>query len=67
MATVRSGFLGYVHNRINANKNFICAITGSTGSGKSWSGIKLCSMLDKDFNCDNICFSAVDIMKLIEK
>lgn len=65
MAMIKTGFLGYVNRRIKLNKNFICAITGATGSGKSWSALRLAQLLDKDFTTDNICFSAIDIMKLI--
>jgi Tfp pilus assembly pilus retraction ATPase PilT len=35
-AVGKSGyFMTYILNRIAANKNFICAITGPTGGGKS--------------------------------
>ena len=65
-AVGKSGyFMTYILNRIAANKNFICAITGPTGGGKSWSGLRLGEELDDEFNIDNVCFMPNDFMDLI--
>lgn len=53
------------------NKNFNCFILGEPGSGKSWSGLRLCSDLSKiqniPFSADNVCFTTKDFLKLVEK
>lgn len=58
-------FNGYVTQRIRNNRNFIAAVTGPTGSGKSYSVLKLAESLDPEFNADNICFTATQFMALI--
>lgn len=58
-------WITYVNNRIKKNKNFIVFISGSTGSGKTWSGISLACMLDKTFSPKDIVFGFSGLMKLI--
>lgn len=58
-------FNSYILQRIERNKNFIACITGQTGSGKSWSALRLAESLDPDFNIDNVCFTAKQFMALI--
>mgnify|MGYP003148766911 CR=1 FL=1 len=58
-------FSQYIRQRINNNKNFISVITGQTGSGKSYSALRLGEILDPDFDADNICFSGTEFMALI--
>ena len=58
-------FLSYIKQRIRNNKNFLCAITGSTGSGKSWSTLSLAEKLDPNFDIDNVCFTAIQFMNLV--
>lgn len=70
MAIVKSDleggyFNGYIRQRIRKNKNFIAAVTGATGSGKSYSVLHEGEILDPDFNVDNICFTATQFMDLI--
>lgn len=70
MALVKSDkhggyFPGYVRQRIRDNKNFIAAVTGPTGSGKSYSVLRQGENLDDDFNVDNVCFTATQFMNLI--
>lgn len=55
----------YIHRRIKNNKNFLATITGPTGSGKSWSGLSMAELLDKNFTIDRVIFRAKDLMKLI--
>lgn len=41
----------YVGTRVlRSNKNFLCALTGQTGTGKSWLGISLCEIHAKRNN-----------------
>lgn len=55
----------YIHRRIQNNKNFLCTITGPTGSGKSWSALSIAEMLDPEFNVERVIFKARELMKLI--
>lgn len=61
----KSAFVSYVLKRIARNKNFIMAITGGTGSGKSWASIKLGELIDPDFDERNICFTPQHFMQLV--
>lgn len=58
-------FNTYILQRIRNNKNFICCVTGPTGSGKSWSALRECEVLDKNFDINNVCFTARNFMDLI--
>lgn len=42
--------LQYIHKRIEENRNFIAIFTGDTGSGKSYSAIRLAEMVDTTFS-----------------
>ena len=48
------------------NQNWLCIGYGGTGTGKSYSSISLCNMLDPDFCIDNIVFDAMQLLELIE-
>jgi len=58
-------WISYIKSRIKKNKNFLGFISGQTGSGKSWSTISICEQLDENFNENNIVFSGLELMKLI--
>lgn len=58
-------FLGYIKQRIKKNKNFLCAITGPTGSGKTYSSLKIAEVLDEDFNKDRIVFTPKEFINLL--
>lgn len=59
-------FIQYIKNRLhNQNKNFICAVVGPTGSGKSYSGLRLCEQVDSDFNIDQVAFTPQEFMDLL--
>lgn len=58
-------WIRYIKQRIEKNKNFLCFVGGQTGSGKSWSAISICQMLDSDFNIDRIVFTGRELMHLI--
>ena len=57
----------YIKKRIKNNKNFLCTITGPTGSGKSWTALSIGELLDEEFNCDRVIFKARELMKLINE
>jgi tRNA splicing endonuclease len=58
-------WITYIKSRIKKNKNFICFVSGQTGSGKSWSSISIGESLDPDFGIDRIVFSGIELMNLI--
>jgi len=61
-------FEQYVHERIEKkNKNFLMVICGETGSGKSYSALKIAERLDPKFSIDRVVFSAIDFMTLINQ
>lgn len=47
------------------NRNFCGIFVGKVGSGKSYSSIKICKVLDPSFNVDRIVFSVDDFIKLV--
>ncbi len=58
-------WIRYIRNRIKNHKNFLVQVTGSTGSGKSWSAIQIALMLDKNFDTSRIVFGLRGLMNLI--
>lgn len=56
-----SYFCKYIKLRIASNKNFLCAITGQTGSSKSYSAMSLMEIINSDKNPEelikNICLT----------
>jgi hypothetical protein len=65
MKKLKAHWITYIHNRIKANKNFICFIGGPTGAGKSWVSLSLAKQLDPNFSAENIVFSAKELMQLV--
>jgi len=60
------GFMNsYILQRIARNKNFICCLTGQTGSGKSYSALKEGEILDPNFDIDNVCFTPLEFIQLV--
>ena len=55
----------YIKQRITKNKNFLGFISGETGSGKSYSSLRIAEELDTDFNVDRCVFSGLELMDLI--
>lgn len=56
----------YVKDRVqNKNKNFLMLFVGATGSGKSYSALRLAEMLDDTFTIERVCFKAKDFMNCI--
>jgi len=59
----------YLGNRFKRNKNWLCAITGGTGSGKSYASVRICELwyqhyFKKRFPVEHICFSIEEMIKL---
>jgi ABC-type dipeptide/oligopeptide/nickel transport system ATPase component len=55
-----------IKNRLhNQNKNFLMIICGATGSGKSYSALRLAELIDPEFTIDNLVFSVEDFMSLL--
>ena len=56
----------YIQERVlKKNKNFIMLFVGPTGSGKSYSALRLAEMLDDTFDIDRVNFKAKDFMDCI--
>lgn len=72
--TIRKhSFIHYFANRVlNNNKNFLCAVTGSTGSGKSWGAGAISEiysgLYDIGYNPKiHILFSVKELLNLINR
>lgn len=60
--------LQYIRNRVkNQNKNFVVIFVGPTGSGKSYSGLKLGEELDPTFNISRVCFKPIQFMNCVNE
>lgn len=47
----KNSILRYIGNRVlRSNKNFLCAVVGQTGSGKSWTSIAMCEDYSQMYN-----------------
>lgn len=49
------------------NQNILCAITGKTGSGKSYASLSICenyykTKLNREYPIDNVCFSINEVL-----
>lgn len=64
---VKPTWVRYVHSRIRKNKNFICLISGPTGSGKSWTALSIAMQLDPTFGPERITFGLKGLMNLINQ
>lgn len=61
----------YISNRFKANKNIIIVATGSTGSGKSYTGLRIMEhwynhYFNSEVPIENICFSLEDVAKRLK-
>ena len=46
----KNSIVRYIGNRVlRNNKNFLCALTGQVGAGKSWSGLSIAESYAKEF------------------
>lgn len=63
-----SPFIEYIRRRIfEENKNFLIALVGQTGSGKSFSAMKLGEAIDPNFSINNVVFTAKDFFELLKQ
>jgi ABC-type dipeptide/oligopeptide/nickel transport system ATPase component len=58
-------FIMYIKSRIKKNKNFLAAITGPTGSGKTYSSLRIAQDLDPEFNSERVVFTPNEFISLI--
>lgn len=63
----KKSFSHYIKSRIKRNKNFLGLFVGPTGSGKSYSSIRLAENLDPKFDIVRVVFSAKEFMKVINE
>lgn len=67
----KNSVIRYIGNRVlRSNKNFLCAIVGSTGNGKSYAGLRMCEDYAKMFNINfdpniHVISSLKGLLKLI--
>lgn len=59
-------YFAHVRQKLNKGKNWVCIVTGRTRSGKSYSSLRICEVIDQNFNIDNVVFSAKEFMALIK-
>ncbi|MHB8544870.1 MAG: P-loop NTPase family protein [Leptospirales bacterium] len=57
--------LQWIRNRIKKNRNLIALFVGDTGSGKSYSAIRLAERVDPTFSADRIVFTVKDLLALV--
>ena len=48
------------------NRNWIAVVCGPTGTGKSYTALRICEMLNPKFKVDNVAFSIPDLIDLFE-
>jgi len=63
----KNPFTEWILNRIRSNKNCIIFVVGETGSGKSYSALRLAEDLDPNFTTDRITFSAKNFIRLVRE
>ena len=59
-------FLRWIHHRIKNNKNCLIITVGSTGSGKSYSNLRLATDADDTFDMTRGCFSPEEFMGITD-
>jgi DNA-binding CsgD family transcriptional regulator len=63
---MESYFIKYCKQRVHIKKkNLLFAITGDTGSGKSYAGLKLGEVIDPNFSIKNVCFNPDQFLERI--
>ena len=64
---IPSGIVWHIYKRMYVkNENMLMSIIGAPGTGKSWSAISLCCLIDPEFDEDSVCFSADDFTQAIK-
>jgi len=64
---INFNILDSVIERLNTNRNWLCMIAGDTGTGKSYSALKLGEMIDPDFNLEKVAFTMKDTIKQVKE
>lgn len=70
-AEKKNSIIRYIGNRVlNSNKNFLCAVTGQTGSGKSWASVSMSEIYQQMFGItfdvkEHVFFSLEDFLEII--
>jgi len=58
--------INYIKNQVTReNRNFTGIFVGRTGSGKSWSTLKVAVECDPDFTIDHVVFKVEDLLNLV--
>jgi len=57
----------WIKKRIDNNLNLLKLTTGPTGIGKSYVDISIAYKIDPDFSIDQICFSTIELMEMVNK
>jgi hypothetical protein len=66
--TVKNPLYENINRKVlKENNNFMAAILGPTGSGKSFCGLKLGENLDPNFDISRVVFSAQEFYKLVNE
>jgi hypothetical protein len=47
------------------NDNWMGAVVGETGSGKSWAALRLCEAVDPTFSVDRVAFNVIEFLRLV--
>lgn len=67
---VNYNILETVQKRLERNQNWLCVVTGDTGTGKSWLSIlmadKLSKMLGTKFSIDSVAFTPKELVNTIK-
>lgn len=58
-------WITYIKQRIRNNLNFLGFVSGPTGSGKSYSSLRICEELDPEFTIERCVFGGLELMNLI--
>jgi|Deesub1362A_J573_1020465.scaffolds.fasta_scaffold00023_155 hypothetical protein len=58
--------IDHIRERLRHNKNFMMNISGETGSGKSYSALRIAELIDPGFNAERIVFTPEDYINAIE-
>lgn len=50
---------------LEKNQNWLCAVCGETGSGKSYAALKIAESIDPSFSIDRVVFTVKEFMELV--
>lgn len=52
---------------LKQNRNWLCLVCGPTGTGKTYTAIRLAELLDKNFTVDKIAFTTLELVRLFKE